>query len=209
MPGRNVVGLVLVVAVFFVASALAVPQWPLQWQSEFNFVNVSNRVLLNYGSYHFKSDGKTTQLRIDNFNCPVGDRSFFCRVIFARDTNCYLYAPERNNLCCLLVPGLLATGPNWLHNATFLGIKEYQHQKTNAWLNTPNKDIYYETLKTKTAASDPVALADSSTALEWNTFRRGAQSDSLFAMPRDGSCQKPCHFSRTVELPLVPFISAQ
>jgi hypothetical protein len=80
MAGRNVVGLVLVVAVFFVASALAAPQWPLQWylhlpqlttheskeknenlnthsfgparnrQSEFNFVNVSSRVLLNYGS---------------------------------------------------------------------------------------------------------------------------------------------------------------
>src|SRR3546814_16399605 len=31
MAGRNVVGLVLVVAVFFVASALAAPQWPLQW----------------------------------------------------------------------------------------------------------------------------------------------------------------------------------
>lgn len=59
----------------------------------------------------------------------------------------------------MLVPGLTASSPNWLENATYKGVKEFNNVMTNVWLNNPFTDLYYETLKTKTEQSLPVALS--------------------------------------------------
>ena len=112
---KLVVGLVLLVAVvFFASESQATPLWPLQWSAGWNFVNTTNRKLINWGSYFYHSNNDQTtskrELRIDNYNCPhypgnlffkylfrhmrsqVTDseclgRSIFCSVIFARDDN--------------------------------------------------------------------------------------------------------------------------
>jgi len=181
----------------FAVGFFSFPTWPHQWDTLWYFVNSQSRVLMNFGTYYYHYEPRTmlTELRIDNFYCPhYPGRKLFCRVIFAFDKNTYIYAPE-NKICCLLFPNLTATSPNWLRNASFLGIKTYNNVRANAWLNNPNTDIYYETIATSELSTIPLALADSDSAIEWNRpFNLRPQSPQLFKMPTDGSCQKKCSF---------------
>jgi hypothetical protein len=186
--------LATLVLLALLALGSAAPLWPRHWDSEWNFVNTSNRVLLNYGVYFYRAQSDNrVELRIDNINCPHNP-SLACRVIFALDSNCYVYAPD-SGLCCTLFPGLKASSPDWLKNATYQGIKIYNHQRTNAWLNVPFTDIYYETIKTSHSDSIPVALSGGGSAIEWNHFIIRPQPQDLFDMPNDGSCKKKCSFS--------------
>lgn len=69
----------------------------------------------------------------------------------------YLISAEQK-ICCLFIPNLPATGPSWLVNSTYLGTKEYENRKTNAWFHNAGGDTYYETIKTGSIPAVPVAL---------------------------------------------------
>jgi hypothetical protein len=99
---------------------------PLVYTAQYNYMNQTNRVIINYGTYYYDySAGSKTQgqMRIEQRQCPEGQFPHFRRVRFALTftarsklipRSCTLYLVNHNvykytqddGVCCLAFPGL-------------------------------------------------------------------------------------------------------
>eukprot|EP01089_Gocevia_fonbrunei_P002277 TRINITY_DN1226_c0_g1_i1.p1 TRINITY_DN1226_c0_g1~~TRINITY_DN1226_c0_g1_i1.p1 ORF type:complete len:203 (+),score=26.05 TRINITY_DN1226_c0_g1_i1:81-689(+) len=197
---------VVLLLALFVCAVSAAPMWPFSWQSEWNFVNITDNVLLNYGTYYFRAHNASfAELRVDNVHCPhFPSKDIFCRVIFAKDSNMYIYAPNEG-LCCLAFEDVPATPPNWLMNATYQGLKTYGNLPAAAWLNNPYTDVYYESTD---KIPVPVALSGGDTAIQWNTVTLGPVNEDHLYFPVH-SCQTKCPSSSVGYDPHLAFMTGK
>eukprot|EP01088_Endostelium_zonatum_P010014 TRINITY_DN23344_c0_g1_i1.p1 TRINITY_DN23344_c0_g1~~TRINITY_DN23344_c0_g1_i1.p1 ORF type:complete len:222 (-),score=32.02 TRINITY_DN23344_c0_g1_i1:41-667(-) len=195
---------VLVVLAICVAVCAAGPLWPFDWYSSFNIVDVKNNTLLNFGNWYYHGFSlNSAEMRMDNYHCPHA-RGEYCTFYFTRQNQMILSHPYAHDKTCCLAGMVGSTPPNWLINATYIGINHnFSNIPLAAWLNVPYTDHYLETLgETRT----PAGLAGSSTSLQWNTVTHARPNPSFFELPSH-TCTQPCKNSKHILESFKPYMS--
>lgn len=181
--------MLLVLALLSLCFGAAHPEpWPETWSSSWNFVNTSNRVLLNFGTYYYDFLGHHQLMRVDNRLCEP-QRKSPCNVFFNM-SNCYSFQPETGD-CCLLFNNVGATPPNWLASATFTKITEYYGEKTYQWKYIDSDGAshnYWQNYNGRIRW--PVAFGDSNQVQEWLGITPHVERHR-FELPSP-KCQTPC-----------------
>jgi len=109
-------------------------------------------------------------------------------VIYLKNNNAYKYT-ENDGVCCLAIPNLGPTPPNWLQNATFSRFTKYVNEPVYMFNYVDDEGYHHQYYQSPTGI--PVAFGDGSSANEFNSFQPGVvPSPSVFNLP--GKCNQAC-----------------
>jgi len=190
--------LALVFSILFVglASAVAPPVWPYQWNATWTFIAHNNGTLLNSGYWYYDAD--LLFLRQDNLNFIPG----LDEIALFKNNNLYWYIPQKN-ICFLCFLNLSMSTPNWIANQPSLqysgiAIYEWTHVPSNLWNFTnqhSGEQYYYQSL----SSNLPVSITNYITDIVFEDIVVGPQNPDVFATPEpcDGECpsQPPYDFT--------------
>eukprot|EP01084_Bolivina_argentea_P146316 256240_1 len=176
------------------------PSWPIYWSGFYIQVDTLNPSDLQtaggWWSDFRNYPQKTGLLRQDlDLGCDGGGFEGSCRGIF-KNNNFYQYAPDKN-LCCLAIPDLAPTPPNWLVNrSTSIGNSMYQWTgiPSQGWIFESSKleppHTYYSDLSNGLPVAERGGAPGSATDLIWYSVSTSRYNESVFYLPNH--CEKPC-----------------
>jgi len=141
---------------------------------------------VNFGVYYYDfANGPLSQgqMRIDGRQTCGTNRNQRCTEYFTNN-NYYVYTPDTDT-CCLSIPNLAPTPPQWLRPATLVGATNYVNLpvlKYNFYDDNNYLHFYFQGLN-----GYPVAFGDHNplgTVIEFNLFQPGIiPSPTIFVLP--------------------------
>jgi len=122
--------------------------WPEKWRTSRNRVNLQtpNRILTDFATYYV--DATVNSLRMDEEYCSLSNKLVGVCNWYLVNHNAYVYSPVMS-LCCLAVPNLGPTPPNWIQelNHTYIGVDAYVGEPAHKWNFTDGDGLvhtYYQ-----------------------------------------------------------------